>query len=837
MKLIAEGTKKLANEPGYEASLPWRGGLRPKNDPEAARKRYSSIKKKMERVPEFAEDYRTAIGEYIKNGYAKSVTETHEINHPNQRWLPHHGVYKNPKTRKLRVVFDSAALYHGVSLNDCLYTGPALQNDLINLLIGFREFDIALTSDIEAMYSRIKMNPEDARYHRFLWETEPGGEVGLFEMTGVVFGDSPSPCQAKHVLHRTAEEFGDPKILESVRSKFYMDDYLNSFPTEEEASSQARTLKKTLTCGNFKLTKWMSNSQRVVDCCINQPDHSSIQEPQPKIDFGPNKGNVLGMEWNTEDDALSFSHKNQNSEVFPFTRRSLLSKLSGFLDPLGLASPFTVKGKIAMQTLIKLEKNWDEDIGEDERLWWTKWVKGLSQIQQISISRCLRPGLAKETQLHVFCDASIEAFAAVAYLRHEFETGKVEIRIVLAKIRVAPVKPISVAKLELNAAVLGCRIAEVAEKSLRGQIHRRTFWTDSSAVRGWLRGTATFYQTFVCNRIGEIQTLSAASEWRHVPGSKNPADHATRSAMAEETPLSEEWINGPEFLLKNESEWPRDIEVKKNLDQIKSSFNTFLIANTDKDEWYSSLKTLQEALDKLNPNQDKSYGMMELIREAQSKSFGEERRSMIEKKPLKGSSKLVGLSPFMDKDDIIRVGGRIDRAKKLASMLTEAVWSALLSWFTLVGSTCKLSLIMGSSFMSTPLPSAGGPAGHEPSSLYHPANNWVAEAGVKALKGLLAKTGGRDGAASRAMVLEWSCTLHVNSYSPTDAFHTPKVRSRLPTPRQDHSLDREGFEAARSRYHKDMAHRAHGRPLKPLQLGQMVHMQYDVTETSWSFGS
>ncbi|XP_059080061.1 uncharacterized protein LOC131878169 [Tigriopus californicus] len=304
MKLIEEQTFKLNDEPGYCVSLPWKSTFKPQNDQEIAMRRFRSLQRKMSKSHEFAEDYIKAIQTYLESGYAKKVMDEVEKNHLEQRWLPHHGVYKDPTKRKLRVVFDSAAKYSGLSLNDCLFTGPTLQNELILLLLGFREYPVAVTADIEAMYSRIFMNQEDARFHRFLWTEDVAGQPELYEMTRVVFGDSPSPCQAIHVLQRTVEDFGTPRLLEVVQNRFYMDDFLNSYKSEMEAIRTGKDLTRVLRNGNFNLAKWVSNSidvvQEIRETAPRPREDMDETEQRPSgISLGHVEGKVLVLpqEW------------------------------------------------------------------------------------------------------------------------------------------------------------------------------------------------------------------------------------------------------------------------------------------------------------------------------------------------------------------------------------------------------------------------------------------------------------------------------------------------------------------------------------------------------------
>ena len=174
---------------GYEAALPWREGEpRIRNNRALVERRLANLERRFSRDPAFESAYRQSITAYEKERYAVEVTDPFELERPDQFYLPHHGVIKKT-TRKLRVMFDAAAPFHGRSLIDALLTGPALQTQLPQISVKFREGKIAFTADIEAMFSRIRLRSEDARYHRFLWREKGSDRLRLLQMNRLTFGD------------------------------------------------------------------------------------------------------------------------------------------------------------------------------------------------------------------------------------------------------------------------------------------------------------------------------------------------------------------------------------------------------------------------------------------------------------------------------------------------------------------------------------------------------------------------------------------------------------------------------------------------------------------------
>ena len=541
--ILEAGTKKL--DVGYEVPITWKTG-----EPalvcnkQMSQQRFGGLLRRFSREPAFEKDYRAAVQKTIDKGYASVLSE--EEAESAKYFLAHHGVYKGIK---LRVVFDAAAPFQGKCLNDAILSGPALQPPLPSVLIQFREGAIAWASDVEAMFSRFRLNLSDANYFCFLWQVSPPKTV-VCRMDRLPFGATCSPFIAIQTTRRAVAdaEVGE-KAVEAVQKRMYVDDYLGSTKNADEGVAEASTVRKALAGADLHFQDWISNSAEFV---------AAIQEekkPIPEISSlsaDSESTKVLGAVWNTTSDALGFRINRPADEEY--TRLSLTSHVAGIFDPLGLAAPIIIKAKVRLRDLVVKGLKWSDPVEGADRAWWESWFQIVQELAHVSIERCLFPEEDDivESQLHTFGDASEEAYAAVVYIRNQCRCGKIIIRIVKASSKLAPKKSLSVPKLELNAALLSARVAAAVQHCLSHSIGRRYFWTDSSTVRNWIRATASFYQVFVANRVGEIQTLTESDEWRFIPGKLNPADAATRSAIGEEV-WPTIWQDGPEFLLQPES--------------------------------------------------------------------------------------------------------------------------------------------------------------------------------------------------------------------------------------------------------------------------------------------
>lgn len=223
----------------YRVGIPWKNDdpVLP-NNYKMAFQRLENTEKRLKRTPEVGKAYTDCLERYIVKGYVVKVPAD---NHSNSKWfLPHFPVLRPDKdTTKTRIVFDAAAKFEGVALNDRIYQGPKLQRDLFDVLLRFRRYPIAVVCDIEEMYLRIGIAHADKPYHRFLWRgMDQSRSPDVYEFDRVVFGVNSSPFQAQFVLQQHARQYQCefPKASETVLKSTYMDDSMDSVSNEEQGT-------------------------------------------------------------------------------------------------------------------------------------------------------------------------------------------------------------------------------------------------------------------------------------------------------------------------------------------------------------------------------------------------------------------------------------------------------------------------------------------------------------------------------------------------------------------------------------------------------------------------
>jgi hypothetical protein len=320
-----------------------------------------------------------------------------------------------------------------------------------------------------------------------------------------------------------------------------------------------------------------------------------------------------------------------------------------------------VKAKIKLRELGTKGLAWKGQVQGEDKQWWQRWFTTLVKLNDVRTPRNLQPDKANivHSELHTFCDASEEAYSAAVYLRNVYKDETAKVQLVMAKTKLAPRKSLSIPKLELNAALLGARLSTYVMDALNIPELGRFLWTDSSTTRNWLRAVAANYTPFVSHRVGEVQSLTDASEWRFVPGKMNIADAATRSLLIDDEPIPPEWLEGPAFLRQNMEQWPKDLPWMAVSEERRAVRAQHATAKRERRDW--SKVTINSSNLSACLKLEAEFKIM--IKHCQEEEFGEDIKRLSKNQPLQRTSRLSQLSPFLDRDGIIRLGGRTRRAK------------------------------------------------------------------------------------------------------------------------------------------------------------------------------
>ena len=564
----------------YEVSLPWKESHEPL--PINYRNSLKRLKGQIERLkndPDVLKAYDAVIKEQAALGIVERVPEleTPEKIH----YLPHHAVIrKEAKTTKLRVVYDASSKERkkGVSLNDCLHVGPALSPLLYEILIRFREKPIALVGDIEKAFLNIEISLRDRDCLRFLWVNNVDSEhvdPVVYRFCRVVFGVHCSPFLLNATLQYHLDTFieVDPEFVRMMKRSFYVDDLVSGEKTTQDAIQLHDKAQTRLALGGFKLRKWLTNSQelrtKIAQCELrDEPDvnkqianaDESYAKEMLGVKVGTKCEKVLGLSWNCDQDLFVFelTELAKRADGLPVTKRSILKVVAGLYDPLGVIGPVVVSVRLLFQELCANKVDWDDELKDEERKRWIGWLDDLRTAKEVSVPRCVYHMYQRPVNcsLHGFADASIKAYCAVVYFVCE-AYGAVHVTLLTSKTRVAPLKKLTIPRLELMSGRILARLMDTVKNALKEEVHitGTCQWLDSKTALWWINNKGEWKQ-FVRQRVNEILRLTRKEDWAHCPGEQNPADVGSRGERALKLKENELWWKGPYWLSGPQDAWP-----------------------------------------------------------------------------------------------------------------------------------------------------------------------------------------------------------------------------------------------------------------------------------------
>lgn len=645
-----------------------------------AKRQLLALERRFKANPEFHRQYSEVIEEYLQLGHMQLVKNDDELDEG--FYLPHHGVIKETShTTKLRVVFNASARSSTqLSLNDVLMVGPIQQDNIFILILRFRMFKYVFTGDIEKMYRQVLISPEDRKYQRILWRIN--GIIRVLELLTVTFGVASAPHLAVNTLLQLADDEGKsfPLAAEAIRKNTYVDDILAGADTLQEATELRDQLFNLLKAGGFNLRQCASNSpellQDLPDCTINLQllggDDATLK--------------TLGVYWDSATDSIIYT-VNPITTRERITMRTIASDIARIYDPLGLVNPVIAHAKIIQQELWRLKLDWDESVPEDIQTRWNDFIHQLPLLNQIRFNRRVIGDNQERIELHGFCDASERAYGACIYLRSVDQAGDSSVQLLCAKSRITPLKgSYTIPRLELCAAELLIKLYTTIINSLHLQLDQLVFWSDSTVTLHWIKTSPHRLQRFVANRVSKIQQHSEPEHWRHVRTHENPADALSRGQLTTDFIQNSLWQHGPDWLQEEEDHWPElTIIQPDNPPELKKVICLHTTESSTLFKRFSSFEHLRRFVayclrwkgralkhhkETLN---HPSLTMAELdsadvkiLHCIQSEVFSTELGKLTKGQSLPSNSRLLNLSPILDSDGLLRVGGRLNKATTLS---------------------------------------------------------------------------------------------------------------------------------------------------------------------------
>lgn len=664
--------------------------------------RLSQMHKRFERDPILKANYVKFMTEYEQLGHM-SLVPPKELKNPKAVYIPHHAA----GTDKFRVVFDgSCKMKDSPSPNELQLNGERLQRDLTFIIARFRIGQVALCADIAKMYRQILVPPEQRDFQRIVWSPSAREPAREYRLNTQTYGMKSAAFVCIRTLLECAKncEEAHPKVADTIKNNFYVDDMLRSEPNAESAIALYHELNKVMSQYGFTLAKWVTNDPQV-NAILHSSDGVEIEMDRD------NTNAVLGVHWNPSHDEFRYKVKNPPSDQIP-TKRTIASDIARLFDPDGFLSPIIVRAKILIQRLWLRKMDWDDPVAdsEDEKSDgiardWAAFRLGLPDIEKIHIPRWIRMQPNATTQIHGFSDASQEAYGVAFYVRVK-SNDIITSNLVFSKTRVAPLTKATVPKLELSAAHLLAKMLPTVMEAHFVTIDNCYLWTDSMIALQWIGKSPAKLEVFQANRVAEIQELTEGATWSHVATKDNPSDLCSRGMSPSKLSKNELWWHGPTWLLSPMSEWPQSnqtisiadtmiieaaVKAPKPIASVaivdfEAPLTRIVVTNHTQHEvgvheaisnWRKLLRVTsyvmrfitncrQKKRNQRRSGQIKRREMMSAeniwLQYSQEKHFGEEMADLRAKREISKKSSLYRLAPFIDGFGILRLSGRLRRA-------------------------------------------------------------------------------------------------------------------------------------------------------------------------------
>ena len=529
---------KRDEEGWYETGLMWKANhTELPNNKAASLRRTNNTITKLKRNQDHFEEYHQKITDQIKEGILEPANE--EAN-GREYYIPHKPVRNDDReTTKLRIVYDASAKPNdrSPSLNDCLETGPTLMNKIWSIIVRNRMRPVTIMGDIKQAFHQIRIREEDRDALRFHWITDTDSCTRtILRFTRAVMGVNQSTFLLSGVLDYHLNTYNeDPRqdIIDALKDEIYVDDVIGGANTTIDAQKFKSVATDVLGDAAFHLHKWHSNVLELED---NQKDS----------DFSA----ILGVSWNKRLDTFAVKFPQTETDE---TKRGVLRYLASIYDPIGIASPVTLTGKMMIYRSICDNKlGWDQPLSVDLQHKWRRWLNHIPEEITIPRSIALLDEEIQEITLHAFGDASKEGTSAAVYT--VIKQGDVLSQGLLCSSSRLAKRNLTIPRLELVSAHMATNLLHNVRQALsKFPVVREVAWLDSTAALHWIKGDGQ-YKEFVRNRVKKIREKQLI--WRYVDTKQNPTDIGSRGCQGDK--LTSSWLEGPSWL-KDEQLWPRDI--------------------------------------------------------------------------------------------------------------------------------------------------------------------------------------------------------------------------------------------------------------------------------------
>lgn len=643
---------------------------------------FFTTEKKMRNDPAYYACYQTALQDFFDK---KEIIPS---NHTNNYLLNQHIVYKKANN-KAKIVFNPAVKAGKHSFNDSLLQGPKLQRDINYVLIAARAKPVALACDIDNFYRSIGLHPDDGEKIHIMARLQNStvtlqGNVTECAIQHLCYGLTSAPFLALRCVNQIIDEENQlldkgklgptgesiapaSEAIRILSLSRYVDDIFFSADNIDQCAQLKKELCTILAKGNFSLGKFVSS-------------HSELE---PNSQINP----ILGLIWDPATDTFKFKFEQFSGAV---TRRSCTSFLAKCYDSQGLISPviFYLKRFVQLLWHEMAALGWDKPIPQRLADEWLEFMQQIHLVHEISIPRfCTVPEYSKQ-YLVIFSDASNSGYASCAYVVTTVAGKENVSHLIFSKSKLAPLKTVrTIPQLELAGIELSAKIINwLLAGDLPFNFEAIYGYSDSMIALAYLNIPVNRLKTYVANRVSHVHTLTEGTnvQWLYCPTKANPADLASRGCSPSVLSDSTLWFQGPSSLKTNFPPNDADSVINENL-PLPDVKQTVLISPSVSEpdlvvslsEKFSTLCKLQRVMSYVrrfihncripkSKESERKYSALSyqelndatmcIVKHVQGHAFPVKNLS---RNGSQCPSDLISLTPFVDQQGFVRVGGRL----------------------------------------------------------------------------------------------------------------------------------------------------------------------------------
>ena len=446
------------------------------------------------------------------------------------------------------------------NFNDIIAKGSNCLTSLYAIIINWRSYLYAFSSDISKMFNTIKLKEDMFKYSLYLFSEslDPKEDIEIWVNLTLMYGLRSAANQASFALRETANLYKEkfPMAFKVIHQWTYMDDSSGGSNKNSVCDDMIKEVEELLPCGGFSLKVITKSGEDPTEKASSdgvstsfagykwKPKEDNIMLKSGEINFNPKRRGIK------KDNKFSVV-TNEDVELLvkdiKFTRRNLLGKTLELFDLVGIWEPLKVRLKLDLHKLLGLE--YDEEIPLHMRGRWIENLKLINEARSLQCRRAVVPIDAvnpEEIDLLVCSDAATTMCGCAIYARFKRKNGDYSCQLLTSRSRTTTS---TIPRNELEGCLIAAQTTFTVQKALEDRVKNVIFVTDSTISLCWISNEDCKLKQFVNSRVKEIHRLVGKDDFYHVSGDKNPADILTRGDIRIED-LREEscWQKGEPWM-------------------------------------------------------------------------------------------------------------------------------------------------------------------------------------------------------------------------------------------------------------------------------------------------